>query len=50
MVVASSMHVDKGFFNGKGGFEYPFVLGGALPRSPSLARADCHSTMPLAIA
>jgi putative oxidoreductase len=27
MVVASSMHVDKGFFNGKGGFEYPAVLG-----------------------
>lgn len=27
MVVASSMHVDKGFFNGNGGFEYPFVLG-----------------------
>ena len=21
------MHVDKGFFNGNGGFEYPFVLG-----------------------
>jgi putative oxidoreductase len=27
MIVASSMHVDKGFFNGKGGFEYPAVLG-----------------------
>jgi putative oxidoreductase len=27
MIVASSMHVEKGFFNGKGGFEYPAVLG-----------------------
>jgi putative oxidoreductase len=27
MIVASSMHVDKGFFSGKGGFEYPAVLG-----------------------
>jgi putative oxidoreductase len=27
MVVASSTHVDKGFINGKGGFEYPAVLG-----------------------
>src|SRR5437660_4673671 len=27
MIVAGSMHVDKGFFNGKGGFEYPAVLG-----------------------
>ena len=27
MIVASSMHVDKGFFNSKGGFEYPAVLG-----------------------
>jgi putative oxidoreductase len=27
MIVASSMHIDKGFFNGKGGFEYPAVLG-----------------------
>ena len=27
MIVASSMHVDKGFFNGKGGLEYPAVLG-----------------------
>ncbi len=27
MIVASSMHVDKGFFAGKGGFEYPAVLG-----------------------
>jgi putative oxidoreductase len=27
MIVASSMHVDKSFFNGKGGFEYPAVLG-----------------------
>ena len=27
MIVASSMHVDKGFFSTKGGFEYPAVLG-----------------------
>jgi putative oxidoreductase len=27
MIVASSMHVDNGFFNSKGGFEYPAVLG-----------------------
>ena len=27
MIVASSMHVDKGFFATKGGFEYPAVLG-----------------------
>jgi putative oxidoreductase len=27
MVVAASMHVDKGFFNSRGGFEYPAVLG-----------------------
>jgi putative oxidoreductase len=27
MIVASSMHVDHGFFNSKGGFEYPAVLG-----------------------
>ena len=27
MIVASSMHVDNGFFNGKGGFEFPAVLG-----------------------
>jgi putative oxidoreductase len=27
MIVAASMHVDKGFFNSKGGFEYPAVLG-----------------------
>ena len=27
MIVASSMHVDSGFFNSKGGFEYPAVLG-----------------------
>jgi putative oxidoreductase len=27
MIVAASMHVDSGFFNSKGGFEYPAVLG-----------------------
>jgi len=27
MIVAASMHIDKGFFNTKGGFEYPAVLG-----------------------
>ena len=27
MIVASSMHVDNGFFSSKGGFEYPAVLG-----------------------
>ncbi len=27
MIVAASTHVDKGFFNSKGGFEYPTVLG-----------------------
>jgi putative oxidoreductase len=27
MIVASSMHVDKGFFSSKGGLEYPAVLG-----------------------
>jgi putative oxidoreductase len=27
MIVASSMHVDNGFFGAKGGFEYPAVLG-----------------------
>jgi putative oxidoreductase len=27
MIVASSMHVGSGFFNSKGGFEYPAVLG-----------------------
>jgi putative oxidoreductase len=27
MIVASSMHVDNGFFAGNGGFEYPAVLG-----------------------
>jgi putative oxidoreductase len=27
MIVASSMHVDKGFFASKGGLEYPAVLG-----------------------
>jgi putative oxidoreductase len=27
MIVASSMHVDQGFFATKGGFEYPAVLG-----------------------
>jgi putative oxidoreductase len=27
MIVASSMHVDNGFFNGKGGFEFPALLG-----------------------
>jgi putative oxidoreductase len=27
MIVASSTHVEHGFFNGKGGFEYPAVLG-----------------------
>jgi putative oxidoreductase len=27
MIVASSMHADNGFFNSKGGFEYPAVLG-----------------------
>src|SRR3982074_3364369 len=27
MIVASSMHLNSGFFNGKGGFEYPAVLG-----------------------
>ena len=27
MIVASSMHVDNGFFGSKGGFEYPALLG-----------------------
>jgi putative oxidoreductase len=27
MIVASSTHVEHGFFNGRGGFEYPAVLG-----------------------
>jgi putative oxidoreductase len=27
MLVASSMHIDSGFFNTEGGFEYPAVLG-----------------------
>src|SRR4030081_3173655 len=27
MIVASSMHLNSGFFNSKGGFEYPAVLG-----------------------
>lgn len=27
MIVASSMHVENGFFTTKGGFEYPAVLG-----------------------
>ena len=27
MIVASSTHVEHGFFNSKGGFEYPAVLG-----------------------
>jgi putative oxidoreductase len=27
MIVASSMHADKGFFATEGGFEYPAVLG-----------------------
>ena len=27
MIVASSMHVDNGFFNANGGLEYPAVLG-----------------------
>jgi putative oxidoreductase len=27
MIVASSMHVDNGFFSTKGGFEFPAVLG-----------------------
>src|SRR5258708_34690838 len=27
VIVASSMHVDNGFFSSKGGFEYPAVLG-----------------------
>jgi putative oxidoreductase len=27
MIVASSMHTDNGFFNSKGGFEFPAVLG-----------------------
>jgi putative oxidoreductase len=27
MIVASSMHVENGFFGSKGGFEYPAVLG-----------------------
>jgi putative oxidoreductase len=27
MMVASSMHIANGFFNSKGGFEYPAVLG-----------------------
>jgi putative oxidoreductase len=27
MIVASSMHIKSGFFNSKGGFEYPAVLG-----------------------
>jgi len=27
MIVAASMHLEKGFFAGKGGYEYPAVLG-----------------------
>ena len=27
MIVASSMHIDNGFFSSKGGFEFPAVLG-----------------------
>jgi putative oxidoreductase len=27
MMVASSMHLDSGFFNSNGGFEFPAVLG-----------------------
>jgi putative oxidoreductase len=27
MIVAASMHADKGFFSSKGGLEYPAVLG-----------------------
>lgn len=27
MIVASSMHLDNGFFSSKGGFEFPAVLG-----------------------
>jgi putative oxidoreductase len=27
MIVASSMHIDNGFFSNKGGFEFPAVLG-----------------------
>jgi putative oxidoreductase len=27
MIVAASTHADRGFFNSKGGFEYPAVLG-----------------------
>ena len=27
MIVASSTHIEHGFFNSKGGFEYPAVLG-----------------------
>jgi len=27
MIVATSMHIERGFFNSKGGYEYPAVLG-----------------------
>jgi putative oxidoreductase len=27
MIVASSMHIDNGFFSSNGGFEFPGVLG-----------------------
>jgi uncharacterized membrane protein YphA (DoxX/SURF4 family) len=35
MIVAASMHVERGFFNSKGGFEYPAVLGVELRRAGS---------------
>src|SRR6202171_4227812 len=44
MIVASSTHVEKGFFNSKGGFEYPAVLGGSAdalaPTGPGALSVD----------
>jgi putative oxidoreductase len=45
MIVAASMHVERGFFNSKGGFEYPAVLGWSSAALALTAPVPCRSTM-----
>ena len=45
MIVAASMHIERGFFNSKGVLSTRRSSGGAPPRSLSPALAACRSTM-----
>ena len=45
MIVASSMHLNSGFFNSKGGLEYPAVLGWSAAALALTGPAHSRSTI-----